>query len=89
MTSNTVSIVVFSGGWKCPSKIHFNKQSPPLPHFGRSVNPIPTGGQIVVLTIILLPPRFSDLPMALNLPKSEGVIPPPPPDSTGPEKETW
>ena len=27
--------------------------------------------------------------MALNLPKSEGVIPPPPPDSTGPEKETW
>ena len=35
------------------------------PEFGRSVNPIPTMGQIMPTHYYLPPPRFSDLPPAL------------------------
>ena len=37
MTSNMIYIITFGGGFKCPHKIHLNKQCPPI-----LVDPIPT-----------------------------------------------
>ena len=38
----------------------------PPPEFGSSFNPIPTGGEQIMTTILLLPPpRFENLPIPL------------------------